>query len=125
MNLVLAYIAISLIIVLSYMPLSSVTEAAATTTAIGTSATTITPIKHLIVIFQENISFDHYFGTYPHAANPDGQPNFIASANNNTSVDIDNLITSSRISDNPNLVKPFRLDRPKAGRDQKHEWWQA
>jgi phospholipase C len=117
MNLVLAYMAISLIIVLSYMPLSSVTEAAATTTtttAIGTSATTMTPIKHLIVIFQENISFDHYFGTYPHAANPDGQPNFIASANNNTSVDIDNLITSSRLSDNPNLVKPFRLDRPQA-----------
>jgi phospholipase C len=74
----------------------------------------MTPIKHLIVIFQENISFDHYFGTYPHAANPDGQPNFIASANNNTSVDIDNLITSSRLSDNPNLVKPFRLDRPQA-----------
>src|SRR5208282_5389363 len=26
---------------------------------------TTTPIKHLVVIFQENISFDHYFGTYP------------------------------------------------------------
>jgi phospholipase C len=112
MNLVLAYIAISLIILLSYMPLSSVAQAAATT-GIGTSATTITPIKHLVVIFQENISFDHYFGTYPHAANPDGQPNFILSANN-TSVDIDNLITSSRLSDNPNLVKPFRLDRSQA-----------
>jgi hypothetical protein len=24
--------------------------------------------------FQENVSFDHYFGTYPHAANGDGQP---------------------------------------------------
>jgi phospholipase C len=32
------------------------------------------PIKHLVVIFQENVSFDHYFGTYPHAANSDGQP---------------------------------------------------
>jgi phospholipase C len=31
------------------------------------------PIKHLVVIFQENVSFDHYFGTYPHAANSDGQ----------------------------------------------------
>ncbi len=30
---------------------------------------TATPIKHLVVLFQENISFDHYFGTYPHAAN--------------------------------------------------------
>jgi len=35
---------------------------------------TATPIKHLVVIFQENISFDHYFGTYPHAANTGGQP---------------------------------------------------
>ena len=26
---------------------------------------TRTPIKHLVVIFQENVSFDHYFGTYP------------------------------------------------------------
>ena len=24
-----------------------------------------TPIKHVVVIFQENVSFDHYFGTYP------------------------------------------------------------
>ena len=34
---------------------------------------TKTPIKHLVVIFQENVSFDHYFGTYPDAANTDGQ----------------------------------------------------
>ena len=33
---------------------------------------TATPIKHLVVIFQENVSFDHYFGTYPFAANTDG-----------------------------------------------------
>ena len=30
---------------------------------------TATPIQHVVVIFQENVSFDHYFGTYPHAAN--------------------------------------------------------
>ena len=30
---------------------------------------TATPIKHLVVIFDENVSFDHYFGTYPYAAN--------------------------------------------------------
>ena len=29
------------------------------------AAVTTTPIKHLVVIFQENVSFDHYFGTYP------------------------------------------------------------
>src|SRR5215472_4033663 len=33
---------------------------------------TATPIKHLVVIFDENVSFDHYFGTYPFAANSDG-----------------------------------------------------
>ena len=37
-------------------------------------AKTATPIKHVVVIFQENVSFDHYFGTYPNAANTDGQP---------------------------------------------------
>ncbi len=37
-----------------------------------------TPIQHVVVIFGENISFDHYFGTYPVAQNPPGQPRFIA-----------------------------------------------
>ena len=31
------------------------------------SLKTKTPIKHLVVIFNENRSFDHYFGTYPNA----------------------------------------------------------
>ena len=31
-------------------------------TSHSTSTTTTTPIKHIVVIFQENISFDHYFG---------------------------------------------------------------
>jgi len=31
------------------------------------------PIKHLVVIYQENVSFDHYFGTYPKATNTSGQ----------------------------------------------------
>jgi phospholipase C len=33
------------------------------------STDTATPVEHLVVIFQENVSFDHYFGTYPFAAN--------------------------------------------------------
>src|SRR3954464_4203405 len=36
--------------------------------------TTTTPIKHVVVIFGENISFDHYFGTYPRATNDSGPP---------------------------------------------------
>jgi phospholipase C len=40
--------------------------------------TTATPIEHLVVIFQENVSFDHYFATYPRATNPAGEPAFHA-----------------------------------------------
>ncbi|MBV9896065.1 MAG: hypothetical protein JO020_18030 [Chloroflexi bacterium] len=36
-----------------------------------------TPIQHLVVIFDENNSFDHYFGTYPNASNPPGEPRFV------------------------------------------------
>jgi phospholipase C len=37
---------------------------------------TATPIKHVVVIFGENISFDHYFGTYPKAQNNPGETPF-------------------------------------------------
>src|SRR5260221_9721393 len=40
---------------------------------------TATPIKHVVVIFQENVSFDHYFGTYPNALNLSGETPFVAS----------------------------------------------
>jgi phospholipase C len=33
----------------------------------STSAKTASPIKHVVVIFQENRSYDNYFGTYPKA----------------------------------------------------------
>ncbi|MBV9559133.1 MAG: alkaline phosphatase family protein [Bradyrhizobium sp.] len=42
---------------------------------------TRTPIKHLVVIFQENISYDHYFGTYPKAMNLPGETPFKAKRN--------------------------------------------
>ncbi len=45
---------------------------------------TTTPIKHLVVIYQENVSFDHYFGTYPKAANTSGE--FFKAAKNTPSV---------------------------------------
>jgi phospholipase C len=35
---------------------------------------TATKIKHLVIIFGENISFDHYFATYPTATNTGGVP---------------------------------------------------
>jgi phospholipase C len=41
-------------------------------------APTATPIKHVVVIFQENVSLDHYFGTYPNALNLPGETPFTA-----------------------------------------------
>ena len=74
------------------------------------SAATATPIKHLVVIFDENISFDHYFGTYPSAANPSGEPAFKALPNTPT---VNNL-TSTLLNANPDSAAPFRLDRSEA-----------
>src|SRR5579885_1463725 len=43
------------------------------------NSVTTTPIEHVVVIFQENVSFDHYFATYPLAANnTPGEPVFHA-----------------------------------------------
>ncbi len=42
----------------------------------STPPATTTPIKHLVSIFGENHSFDHYFGTYPQAANSPGERAF-------------------------------------------------
>ncbi len=42
------------------------------------AARTATPIKHVVIIFNENVSFDHYFATYPDAANPPGEPRFVS-----------------------------------------------
>ena len=55
---------------------ASLTDCRAPAAPTGWPATaqTTTPIKHVVVIFDENISFDHYFGTYPNAANTDGEP---------------------------------------------------
>jgi phospholipase C len=80
-------------------------SSAATYAAPDTKAST--PIKHLVVIFQENISFDHYFGTYPNALNPQGEPSFHA-VPNTPSV---NGLTTALLNHNPNLANPKRLDR--------------
>jgi phospholipase C len=71
---------------------------------------TSTPITHLVVIFQENVSFDHYFGTYPYALNPAGEPVFKAKTNT-PSV---NGLTQDLLTNNPNLANPRRLDRSQA-----------
>ena len=76
----------------------------------GDLSATTTPIKHLVVIFQENVSFDHYFGTYPNATNPAGEPGF-TSAPGTPSV---NGLNEELLTDNPNAANPVRLDRSQA-----------
>ena len=64
-------------------------------------AATTTPIKHLVVIFDENISFDHYFGTYPNALNNPGETKFTAVAN--TPVPNNYVSNPGLLTANPNL----------------------
>jgi phospholipase C len=71
---------------------------------------TATPIRHLVVIFGENISFDHYFGTYPTAANTDGQT--FHALPGTPSVD---GLTQSLLTNNPNSSNPQRLDSSPLG----------
>jgi phospholipase C len=102
---------------------------------------TATKVKHLVVIFGENISYDHYFGTYPNAANPTGDPSFVAAAgtptNNNLATPLDPTHAFAPVSgvnlltNNPNLnaanaagaSNPFRLGPAQAATaDQGHNY---
>jgi len=85
----------------------------------STSPPSTTPIKHLIVIFDENVSFDHYFATYPNATNPAGEPAFTP-APGTPSV---NGLAGTLTSNNPNADNPARLDRSQAVTcDQDHAY---
>src|SRR4051794_37672892 len=101
--------------------LALVAAGASATTAFGQSAPpTATPIKHLVVIFQENVSFDHYFATYPHAANPAGEPPFHAAKHTPS---VNGLNSPLQAPNNPNSVQPFRLGRDQAQTcDQDHSY---
>jgi len=76
----------------------------------NTGETTTTPIRHVVVIFQENVSFDHYFATYPHAANPAGVPQFHAASG---TPQADGL-SAWLLQHNPNKYNPQRLSRSEA-----------
>ncbi|WP_144106984.1 phospholipase C [Paraburkholderia sp. BCC1886] len=118
----------------------------ATTVSAQDSVATLTPIKHVVVIFGENVAFDHYFGTYPTAANPVGEPAFTAASGTPT---VNNLSSNNLITANPNALTtspntagrmvgtvavaglglpaadllPFRLDRSQANtKSQNHAY---
>ncbi len=104
--------------------LSSLLSLAGAAAAGAGDGRTTTPIKHVIVIFQENNSFDHYFGTYPVATNPPGEPAFHP-FDDTPAV---NGITGPLLTNNPNVIgynadnqpvapyrfNPYRLDRSMA-----------
>jgi len=99
------------------------TPATASTTLYRGS--TSTPIKHLVVLFDENVSFDHYFGTYPFAANTDGTK-FVAKPGTPT---VDGLYSKIKksgpvgplLTSNPNEYNPQRLTNSQAlTSDQNH-----
>ena len=56
------------------------------------------------MIFDENVSFDHYFGTYPHATNTDGTPFHAKPGTPKV-----NGLTPSLLNHNPNSYNPERL----------------
>jgi phospholipase C len=91
-------------------------------------AQTATPIQYLVVIFGENVSFDHYFGTYPVAANPKFENKFTAKA----ATPSVNGLSNTLLTANPNsfnlgngtgATNPFRLDVEQAATaDQNHAY---
>ena len=84
----------------------------------STAPRTSTPVQHLVVIFDENVSFDHYFATYPKAANPAGEPRFAAAPDTPS---VNGLNASLLAPNNPNSTQPFRLGRAQAQTcDQDH-----
>jgi phospholipase C len=95
---------------------AGVAAAAVAATAASTHANppagggTATPIKHVVVIFQENVSFDHYFGTYPFATNTDGST--FTAAKGTPAV---SGLNFSLLAANPNAANPKRLDSSATG----------
>ncbi|MFL9992620.1 alkaline phosphatase family protein [Paraburkholderia sediminicola] len=126
------------------------TPASSPTVAVSAqdAVTTATPIKHVVVIFGENVSFDHYFATYPQASNPVGEPQFTAAAGTPT---VNNLASNNLIAANPNALStspntagrtvgtvtvaglglpaadllPFRLDRSQANTSSQNHAYAA
>ncbi len=83
---------------------------------------TKTPIKHVVVIFQENVSFDHYFGTYPHAQPNDDGTVYFKHVKEGTPR-VNNLETAGLLTSNPNAANPFRIDRKNANTcDEDHNY---
>ena len=90
------------------------------------AASASTPIEHVIVIFQENVSFDHYFATYP-VANPvsssDGTPFTAKPGTPSVNGLTPTLLSKSNPNWNGSFGQPFRLSFAEAATcDQDHNY---
>jgi phospholipase C len=84
------------------------------------NSSTATPIKHIVVIFQENVSFDHYFATYPNTEPGSGDQQFTARPDTPS---VNGLNTPLLAPNNPNSAQPFLLHRSQAYTcDQGHDY---
>ena len=97
-----------------------------------------TPIEHVVVVFQENVSFDHYFATYPYAANTDGttfNPADGTPSVNGLGTLVEGEPSGVLLTNNPNFnnpanntanssaINPFRLSHSQASTcDQDHNY---
>jgi phospholipase C len=120
-------LATTLMAVMTFGPLTNANAAAAAPPAKSFAGQPATPIRHLVVIFQENVSFDHYFGTYPQATNPSGEPTFTPLPGTPSVNGISGLLSTVNPNLNPangqGATNPFRLDRSQAAtNDQDHDY---
>jgi phospholipase C len=93
-----------------------------------TTVSSTSKVQHIVVIFQENVSFDHYFATYPKAQNLAGEVPFNALPGTPA---VDGL-SQSLLLNNPNATNkqngagatnPFRLSPFSAATsDQDHSY---
>jgi phospholipase C len=83
---------------------SAATPATAPASDYKVVAPTRSPIKHLVVLFDENESFDHYFGTYPYATNTDGSKFYAKPGTPRV-----NGLSKRLLTKNPNSYNPQRL----------------
>jgi phospholipase C len=80
----------------SCLVLAMVTGPASTPIASASDVKTATPIRHIVIIFGDNESFDHYFGNYPNGLNPDNEPQFQALVNTPTVNGLDNALLGTK-----------------------------
>ena len=82
-------------------PLATVPPAPSTTAVVSGPGSPVTPIKNIVIIFGENISYDHYFATYPKIAYNAADPT------DSSEIDQTNFNAKATAPANNNLITPL------------------